>query len=299
MKFPVIGSLVAFVLPCTTPAHTQLPSPPLTLPVASPSGKQFTIQAVVAGTKRTFLFDTGEGLTMISPGLAKDAKCEPWGNVVAFRMLGERLDTPRCDDISFELGARTFVAPTAIVYDLAKVDSSMAGIDGAIGLDLFAGQIITIRFATRQVVVESPASAAQRIRQGTEVPIRLSRPSEGAALDVNIGVDTPRGRAWMELDSGNAGPTIFVSPGIAPLLGLRTDTREAQPVTLQMAPGVVFTGRARVFPDMIMDGNIGMQFLGDRDLTLDLRQGRAWVAKPGTKEPGGQPVNDNHRDRTR
>jgi hypothetical protein len=47
-----------------------------------------------------------------------------------------------------------------------------------------------------------------------------------------------------------------------------------------MAPGVVFTGRARVFPDMIMDGNIGMQFLGDRDLMLDLRQGRAWVAKP-------------------
>jgi len=270
---------LALMLLAMTPVYAASPSGPVTVPLDVINGKQFTVQAVVAGAQRTFLFDTGEGLTMISPGLARDAKCQPWGNVVAFRMLGERLDTPRCDNVAFDLGGQRFVAPTTIVYDLAKIDPTMAKIDGAIGLDLFAQQTITIRFATRQVVLETPTSAAQRIRQGTEVPIRLSRPSEGAALDVNIGVDTPRGRAWMELDSGNAGPTIFVAPSIAPLLGLRTDTREAQPVTVQMAPGVVFTGRARVFPDMIMDGNIGMQFLGNRDLTLDLRQGRAWVGK--------------------
>lgn len=269
----------ALTLLAITVVHAEPPSGPVTLPLNLINGKQFTVQATVAGAPRTFLFDTGEGLTMISPTLATDAKCQPWGNVVAFRMLGERLDTPRCDGVAFELGGQRFVAPTTIVYDLARIDSTMAGIGGAIGLDLFAQQTITIRFASRQVVIESATSAAQRIRQGTEVPIRLSRPSEGAALDVNIGVDTPRGRAWMELDSDNAGPTIFVAPSIAPLLGLRTDTREAQPVKLQMASGVVFTGKARVFPDMIMDGNIGMQFLGSRDLTLDLRQGRAWVSK--------------------
>jgi hypothetical protein len=83
----------------------------------------------------------------------------------------------------------------------------------------------------------------------------------------------------MELDSGNAGPTIFVSPQIAPLLGLRADTREAQAVNARLAPGLDFVGRARVFPNMIMDGNIGMQFMGKHDLTLDLRAGRAWVGK--------------------
>jgi hypothetical protein len=271
---------LALMLFAMTPVYAASPSGPVTIPLNVINGKQFTVQAAVAGKQRTFLFDTGEGLTMISPGLARDAKCQPWGNVVAFRMLGERLDTPHCDNVGFDLGGQKFVAPSTIVYDLTKIDPTMAKIDGAIGLDLFAQQTITIRFASRQVILETPASTAQRIRQGIEVPIRLSRPSEGAALDVNIGVDTPRGRVWMELDSGNAGPTIFVAPSIAPLLGLRTDTREAQPVTVQMAPGVVFTGRARVFPDIIMDGNIGMQFLGTRDLTIDLRQGRAWVGKP-------------------
>jgi hypothetical protein len=277
MKHSIFAATLMLV--SSVSLHAAVPSGPSVIPLKLFQGKQYTVEATVAGTRRTFLFDTGEGLTMISPGLAKALKCEPWGNVVAFRMLGERLDTPRCDDVPFELGGQGYVAPTTIVYDLAALDPAMAKVDGAIGLDLFAQQIITIRFATKQVVIESAASAAQRAREGIEVLIRLSRPSEGAALDVNIGVDTPRGRVWMELDSGNAGPTIFVAPAIAPLLGLRADTREAQPVNLQIAPGVTFTGRARVFPNMIMDGNVGMQFLGEHDLTLDLRQGRAWVSK--------------------
>jgi hypothetical protein len=28
---------------------------------------------------------------------------------------------------------------------------------------------------------------------------------------------------------------------------------------------------------MIMDGNIGLQLMGKRDLTLDLGSGRAWI----------------------
>jgi hypothetical protein len=252
------------------------------IPLEVFAGKQFTVQATVGGAQRRFLFDTGEGVTMISPAVARAIGCAPWGNVTAFRMTGERLDVPRCDNVAFGLNGRRLVAPTTIVFDLSKIDEQTASLDGAVGLDLFADRIITIRFASREVIVETPASAAARVRRAVAVPIRLSRPGEGAALDVNIGVDTPRGRAWMELDSGNAGPTIFVSPWIAPLLGLRTDTREAQPVTARIAPGLVFSGQARVFPDMIMDGNIGMQLMGRRDLTLDLRTGRAWVARAPT-----------------
>lgn len=242
-------------------------------------GKQFTVDATVGGKKRTFLFDTGEGVTMISPRIAHDIDCQPWGNITGFRMTGERMDVPRCDNVKFDFSGASFTAPTTMVFDLRKIDPELNKLDGSIGLDLFAGRTITIQFASRKVIVETEQSAADRAHRGIEVPIRLSRPSEGLALDVNMGVDTSRGRAWMELDSGNAGPTIFVSPQIAPLLGLRTDTREAQAVNARLAPGVDFVGRARVFPNMIMDGNIGMQFMGKHDLTLDLRAGRAWVGK--------------------
>lgn len=252
---------------------------PKVIPLYLFQGKQFTVDATVGGAKRTFLFDTGEGITMISPSVARDNGCLPWGNITGFRMTGERMDVPRCDNVEFDFSGRRYTAPTTMVFDLGKIDPDTAKLDGAIGLDLFAGQTITIQFASRKVVIETAQSAVERVRKGIEVPIRLSRPSEGAALDVNIGVETSRGHAWMELDSGNAGPTIFVSPQIAPLLGLRSDTREPQVITATIAPGVVFAGNARVFPDMIMDGNIGMQFMSKRDLTLDLRAGRAWVGK--------------------
>lgn len=271
-KLVVLGALLAGV-----PATSSPVNGPHVIPLDRFQGKQFTVKAKIAGVERTLLFDTGEGVTMISPQIAREVGCQPWGNITGFRMAGERIDVPRCDDVAIELAGRRYVAPTTIVYDLAKVDPDTASLGGAVGLDLFAGRTITIRFATGDVIVETPASAARQVRNATEVPIRLSRPSEGAALDVNIGVDTPRGRAWMELDSGNAGPTIFVSPQIAPLLGLRADTREAQPVTVTIAPSVTFTGKARVFPNMIMDGNIGMQLMGRRDLTLDLKAGRAWI----------------------
>lgn len=241
-------------------------------------GKQFTIDAVVAGHRRTFLFDTGEGITMVSPALAKELGCEPWGNISAFRMLGERLDVKRCDDVAFGMGAASYIAPSVIVYDLGAIAGKGAPpLDGAVGLDLFAGRTITIQYNRRRVIVETSASAPRRIRNATEVPLRLSRP-DGLALDVNLGVTTPRGLAWMELDTGNAGPTVFVSQAMAPQLGLDPSIRTPQDLSVHIATAKLET-KARVFPNMILDGNIGMQLVRDRDITLDLKSGRAWLSQ--------------------
>ncbi|MBB4100318.1 aspartyl protease family protein [Sphingomonas kyeonggiensis] len=239
-------------------------------------GKQFTVEAVVAGKPRNFLFDTGEGVTMISPALAKELGCEPWGNITAFRMLGERLDLKRCDDVAFGIGAGRYTVPSVIVHDLAEINGKdEPPLDGAVGLDLFDGRTITIQFAERRVIVETADSAKRRIRGATEVPMRLSRP-EGLGLDVNLGVTTARGLSWMELDTANAGPTIFVSQWMAPLFALNPATREPQDVTIRLG-GMTLATRARVFPDMIFDGNIGMQLARDHSITLDLKNGRAWV----------------------
>jgi hypothetical protein len=239
--------------------------------------KQFTVEAVIAGKTRRFLFDTGEGITMISPALAKDIGCDPWGNITAIRMTGDRLDLKRCDDVRFAIGSGQYVAPSVIVYDLAEIAGDGAPpLDGAIGLDLFAGKTITIDLQRRRVIIETPSSLKRRVADATQVPLKLVTGDAGG-LDVNLGVTTPRGLAWMELDTGNAGPTIFVSEWMAPLFGLNASTREPQDVTIQLSAAELKT-RARVFPKMIMDGNIGMQLVRNRVITLDLKSGRAWLA---------------------
>jgi hypothetical protein len=259
-------------------------APDAVLPLLPYQDRQFALRAELHGHAGLFLFDTGEGMTMITPALAAAIGCVPWGNITALRMLGERLDTPRCDGVQFAMAGGPFKADEAIVYDLGIIAGKDApALQGAIGLDLFAGRIITIELAQHRLIVENAASLAARIGGATAVPVRIVRAIDGASLEMFLGVSTPRGTAWMEVDTGNAGPTIFVSRAMAPELGL--DAAQAapkdakrQPVTLTLAPGLALTGLARVFPGMVEDGNIGARMLRHWDLTVDLGRGLAWMA---------------------
>lgn len=166
------------------------------IPLERYQGKQHAVSARIQGQPRSLLFDTGEGATMISPVLAKEMGCTPWGTEVAFRMLGERFEAPRCDDVGVVVAGLPLSAPNALVYDLSKLTGPDApALDGAIGLDLFAGRTITLDFPARRVLVETARSTRARIAAGIEVPLRLSRPGNGAALDIYLGVRTPRGLA--------------------------------------------------------------------------------------------------------
>jgi hypothetical protein len=254
-------------------------SPDLIIPLEYYHGRQLAVHATVHGKTARFLFDTGEGVTMISPQLAAAIGCTPWGNVTGFRMLGERLDMKRCDGVDFSLQGQHFTAPTAIVFDLAAISGKDdPPVDGAIGLDIFAGRVVTLDWSARRLIVETPGSMAARVAPAHLVPIRLVRDAEGLALTVDMAVPTPRGLAWMELDTGNGGPTIFTSQAIAPLLGLDPAKKQPQPVNLNLAQGVHLAEPARVFPNMIMDGNIGAQFLSKWQVTLDLKSERSWLA---------------------
>ncbi len=244
--------------------------------------RQLSVPVQVGGLTGRLLFDTGEGVTMISPAMAKAAGCRPWAHLTAFRMGGERLDAPRCDDFRLKTAIGDLRTRSTLVYDLAEIMGKDAPpLDGALALDAFDGQAITLRLAAREVVIETPASLAARTAKAIPVPIRIVRGAEGTALDVNLGIPTSQGMAWMELDSANKGPTIFVSQALAPLFNLNPDTRDKQDVAFDVAPGAAFKGQARVFPDMTLDGDIGMQLMNDWDVTLDLATGRGWLSPAG------------------
>jgi hypothetical protein len=114
------------------------------------------------------------------------------------------------------------------------------------------------------------------MRKGKEISIRLVREVEGIALAVVVGVITPEGTAWMELDSGNGGANV-IAKHIAPLLNLKTGVKGSQPANFMLVGGIPVGGDARVNDTLIMDGNIGTHFMIDWDVTFDLAKGRAWV----------------------
>jgi hypothetical protein len=270
----ILPALLTFLAASTVWARD--PSPERVIPLQPYLRAQASVRATVGGVTGTFMFDTGEGLSTISPAFAARIGCRPWGRVSGFRMSGERLNNPHCDNVDFDLAGERLTAPAVTTVDvMAFIGQGVPSVDGSLGLDLFAGKAITI-VPRREIIIESPASLAARIRNAREIPIRLVRDVEGLALSVDTAVRTSQGLAWMEMDTGNGG-SMVIADHIAPLLGMAPDTSTPTPARFQLANGIVVEGNART-RDLIMDGNIGAQFLNRWNITLDLRAGRAWLS---------------------
>ena len=252
------------------------PTPLAIIPLETYLENHTAVHATVGGQPGTFLFDTGGGVSSISPALAQKIGRQPWGLITGFRMTGERLDLPHCDNVQFELAGQKFVAPEVGVLDIMKlVGPDAPPLDGTLGLDIFAGKVITI-IPRKSIVLESPGSLAARIANAKELPVRLVRDVQGVALPVDGAVRTSAGMAWMELDNGNNGG-FAVANHIAPLLGLHPDAPKQEMVQLTLANGIMAKGLA-ITGNFIMDGNLGAPFLNQWILTLDLEEGRAWLS---------------------
>ena len=257
---------------------------PLVIPLTPhPGGTlMMTIRATVRGHEGTFMFDTGGGISYISPGFAQTIGCKPWGQLTGFTLTGQRLDMPRCDGVAFDILASRFGASTSGVFDIMKfMPKDLPKIDGSIGLDVFAGRAVTLSLGQQRLTVETAASLAVRTKHGKEVPIRLVREAEGAALTVVVAVPTSEGTAWMEIDCGNGGANV-IGKHIARLMKLDPNKKEPQPASFMLGGGIPVEGMARINETLTMDGNIGTRFLKNWDLTLDLEKGRAWLAPATT-----------------
>jgi hypothetical protein len=259
----------------TAAAQTNPPAKIINLRAVAGGGQ--TLDAAIDGHAGAFLFDSGWGVSSVTPHYAELIGCKPWGKMFGFRATGERVDAERCNSAVLNLAGVALEMPTLGVIDLMKyMPKSVVTYAGALGLDAFDGRAITIRSRARQLILESPGSLAARVTRAHRVPIRLVRDVQGAALSADIGVPTASGMIWLELDTGNYGGTM-IGRHVAQLVGLDPKAKGGQDLHMQIIPGITVAGRARI-GDYIMDGNIGEDFLDQWDLTLDLSNGRGWLA---------------------
>ncbi|MDB4949585.1 MAG: hypothetical protein JWM27_2234 [Gemmatimonadetes bacterium] len=242
-----------------------------------PHRTRWAIDVQVGGKPFRFGFDTGGGLTLISPAVARAAGCTPWGRVTGFQMMGQRLDAPRCDSVSITIGANRFTPAVAPVIAQTDIEPNDKDLEGSLALDVFAGRALTLDLAAGRLTLESPASLAARVRTMTPLRVRVQREMGGRALSLFTPVATARGEMWMELDSGNGG-TLLVSKPYAALLGLDSAATGSQRGGFTVMPGVRAESEMIFTPDMIVDGNLGMPFLRRWIITVDLATGRAWIA---------------------
>lgn len=251
-----------------------------------PYRKSVAVRVEANGHKGLFTLDTAGGITLVSPDFARAAHCAAWGQIVGFRMGGDKLSTERCDNLAFSASGHALKVPVASVFDVTPLIAKGAEpIDGSLALDAFAGQTITIDFAGGTLTVETQASAAERVRDATAMPIHLLREIGGRALTAVVDVPTAQGPLRFELDSGNGG-TLLVSKPYAKLFGLNPDAEGPQAGAIPLVSGIAAKGMVFT-PDLIIDGNLGMPFLKDWAVTLDLAKGRMWLKRSRFTPPPG------------
>lgn len=238
-----------------------------------------TVEVTVAGETGQFLLDTGGGISVISPTLAEKAGCTPFAQITGFRLSGERLTMPRCDDLAITAGGEALTVPSAGVFDLASLLPPEAPrIEGLIALDVLADRPFTLELGAGRLTFETPDSLAARIATAVELPIRFHRQAGGISLTVMARVPTAQGDLWMQLDSGSDGALQVARTSAGPL-GLAADVdRQRLHLKLTGVDGreVAAHVEARV-RDMIIDGNIGLPVMKDWIMTFDLAEGRLWV----------------------
>lgn len=248
------------------------------VPLKQYAGLLRTVEVRVAGKPTTMLFDTGAGVTLITPQFARQIGCEPRGHLSAFRMNGERIAMQHCPPQSLAIGHYRVTKPLA-VFDLkAVLPADLPPIEGVLGLDALDGQVVTILHGLSALRVERPEASRSRARSPSSGRLRIAREAAGQGLTVFVPIVAGDQTAWMLVDSANLAG-IRLHPESYRLLSQipRQDSAARGDVALVFAVDGARPARRNVelLPDLIYDGALDAEFLSHYDLTLDLVRERA------------------------
>lgn len=239
-------------------------------------GKLRTARMEIGGRPVTMLFDTGAGHSLITPQLAAQLHCTPFGAVNGRRMTGEMVVFQRCPDASFRIGPISGRREFA-VFDLSAIlPAGLPPVDGVIGLDVFESRPVTISPGLSGLSFPDSRTIA---RLGPASRIRIAREGSGAGLTVFAPAATPSGTAWLLIDSGNLAG-VKVHPWVASAFGGLQQLPPAKASLMVQGAGSIELNASMV-EQIIYDGALDASFLSNYAITLDLAHSRVWWRRPG------------------
>jgi hypothetical protein len=236
-----------------------------------------TLDLEVGGQTARMIFDTGAGVSVLTPEFAARVGCAPHGRITAFRMTGERVEMQRCPALRVrldrDLGAHEFG-----VLDLGAIlPDGLPPIDGVVGLDVFDGLAITIHRDLSAIAIEDGNQLRRIARNAGPGRLRLAREAGGAGLSAFVPISSPHGDLWLLVDSANlAGVRLHplayrALAGSTPSSGLA-----APPVTIRIDGATPHQVTPEIIDTLIYDGALDASYIADFDVTLDLANERIW-----------------------
>lgn len=228
-------------------------------------GNFLTVEVEIQGQRARLLFDSGAGVTSVTPAFAMRIGCTPHGAIAGFRMSGERVVFQKCADVAVSASGRRTVREIGVFDISSLLPAEWPPIDGVMGLDVFDGAEITLSLADHELSV-----GRRRGRGWQEGEVRVQREMGGMGVSGFARVEARTGSLWMLLDSGNVGPTLL-STGALSQLGT-----SAPPSSLSVTGVGPHAVDSASLETSIYDGNLGWAFMHEFEIALDLRRNRIW-----------------------
>jgi hypothetical protein len=275
-KFTVALAIISALMPSLVSAASKVVEKPQVIRLERFRKALWKVHVTVKGKPGDFLLDTGGGITLLTDDFAKGIDCKFWGRTTGYNMFGKRSDGPHCDNVQIKAGDVALTPVNVGKIDFGDQFAGDKSPDGLLSLDAFDGKAITLEQTAGTLTIETSKSLTTRTKAMKELPFRISRECSARCLSAFVGVPTQEGMTWLILDSG-AGGVSLIARDYARLFGLDPDGKE-QRLKYEAAPGVPIDSPV-VVTDMIMDGNLGQPFMSQYIITLDLANGRLWLAK--------------------
>lgn len=275
-----------WIAACAHVAPPASTAEPIVIPLRPYVSLLRVVDVTIDGQTHPFLFDTGGGLPFVTPSVAKEIGCKPFGRLTAFRNDGERIDAPRCEPTELDIGSLRVRPEDLGVFDLMSLLKGLPEVGGIVGLSAFSSRTFTIDLASNRITIETPESFAKRVKTMKEIRVRASRQSGGASLDLFVSIDTPKSPIWLELDSGNLGG-VLLSPPAADQLGVELPKGAHKEITLQVS-GFGPVQVDAVGRDTIYDGLLDARFMEQHVFAIDLARMRAWMAASAPRGGSGE-----------
>lgn len=243
-----------------------------------------TVKTQIGSDTFSFIFDTGGGLTIITPELADKMGCTPFGRITVFRMTGERIDVQRCGEVKFDVNGIPILIEATIFDIMSLLPKDWPKIGGLLSLDTFGNHTITLDLSRNRMIVETEDSLKDRITTMRPINMRVNHQTGGWGLDVFVEVEAPKGSLWFELDTGNMSE-VFLAPHAIEQLGITVPTVDKGTIdsdsdvfetTLNIEGLKPLNVKARR-QDLIYDGVLNAATIEKLVLTLDLSNGKMWA----------------------
>jgi predicted aspartyl protease len=248
-----------------------------------------TVQIEIGSETLPFIFDTGGGLTLLTPQVAERFGCRPYGRVTGFRMSGERLDLERCGETELKVGGMSPRVELTVFDLMSLLPEGWPELGGLVSLQTFRNEILTLDLAENLLSIESEGSFLKRTAGMKPMSARLDNQCGGACLDIFVEVKARTGSIWLEFDTGNSGP-LLLAPHALRQLGLSSEAdkeessvsaenESSEAATFETTLDFVGLGPITVTArqqEMIYDGVINADTIRKLLVTMNLETGEMW-----------------------